>query len=287
MTIHIMKIFKDSFKNVWNLKLEWIRVACAPFIIWIAGMLYMVIAYASVSQSLQLHEIITGKMINMEFTEKNQFLIGSANIVYLITYFIALINLSINGFRYAVLQEGGNRWLTLNLNWRFVKTILYSLLIAILAGIYFLIAGGVTIGTQFLIESKDLMGIIGALFVIYAIYLFTRIGLIGLLISIDQRAPLKTSWYLLKGNVLRLFVLLFLIGIAFVLLALIGMALLGILGWTINLWLNWPPMILVSLFGLLMWFFNWAVSSKALALVYNTVTKEERESNKQEGVFYA
>ncbi len=276
MTIEIMKIFKESFKHVQEHRLEWLKVACAPVIIWLVGVVFMSLVYWSVG--LWSYEALLSQMQGEQVLGGQPFIATFAHIVYYITYFIAIFSIYINGFRYAVLEEGGDHWWTLNLDWRFVKMILYSILIGILASIYVFITVGIGLGAHFLVGSIFLTSILGVLFVIYGIYLVIRISLTYLLIAIDQEKPIRVSWRLLKGNVLRVFWLFLLIGIVIFLISVAGGIVLGVLGWILSLisvWLVAIPVVLFLLFALFMWLLSWSVSSKAFALVYKTFTEGE------------
>ncbi len=274
MTIEIIRIFKESFRNVREHKLEWLRVAYAPLVVWLFGVAFL--AIVNLSLGLWSYESLTNSMKVQEAFADQPFIVILANIIYYITYFIAYIAIIINGFRYAVLREGGNRWWTLNLDWRFVKTVLYSLLIGLLVGIYGLITAGITIGAYYLVESTPLTAILGILFALYGFYLLVRIGLTYLLIAIDQNNPIRVSWRLLKGSVLRLAGLILLIIIVLLGIFLVGIIALSILGWALALItpvLLVIPGVLFLVFGFCMWLLTWAVTSKAYALVYKTFTE--------------
>jgi hypothetical protein len=273
MKIEIMRIFRESFRNVHEHKLEWLRVAYAPIVVWFIGVVFMSLVYWSVG--LWSYDALVSQMKGEPSTVEQPFIATFAHILYYITYFIAIFTLYINGFRYGVLGEGGDRWWTLHLNWRFVKMILYSLLIGILATIYILITGGIAIGAHFLVGSTALTVILGIVFVIFGIYLAIRISLTYLLIAIDQEKPIRISWRLLKGNVLRVLGLMLLIGIVISLVGLAGIIVLGILGWIlalISLWLVAIPILLFAAFSIILWFVSWVVGTKALSLVYKTFT---------------
>jgi len=273
MTIQIMKIYKESFKNVWGHMLEWIRVAFAPFVVWALGFLFMAIVYWS--EGRWSYDAFMNQMQGLQSPQEYTFLMGFSDFVYNIAYFIALASIYINGFRYAILEEGGDRWWTLHLNRRLVKTILYYLLIMVLGGIYVAISGGIVFGAHILFESIVLDVVLGALFAIYGIYLMYRIILTFPLIAIDQKKPIRVSWRLLKGNVLRLFGLIFLIIISLLLLGLAGVIVLGILGWVlalINPWLAGIAALLLLVFGLFIWLLSWGVVSKAMSVVYKDLT---------------
>ncbi|OJW53950.1 MAG: hypothetical protein BGO67_07750 [Alphaproteobacteria bacterium 41-28] len=273
MTIEIMKIFKESFRDAREHKLEWARVACAPVVIWLIGIIFMSLVYWSVG--LWSFDALVSQMKGESSSFEQPFIATFAHVVYYITYFIAIFNLYINGFRYGVLGEGGDRWWALHLDWRFVKMILYSILIGILATIYILITGGIALGAHFLVGSTALTVVLGILFVIYGIYLALRLSLTYLLIAIDQEKPIRVSWRLLKGNVLRVLGLLILIGIVISLIGLAGIIVLGILGWILSLisvWLIAIPIVLFALFSIILWFVSWIVGTKALSLVYKTFT---------------
>lgn len=160
MNIQIMKTYNESFLNVRSHKIEWIRVAFAPVIIWALAFLFLGMAYSSGGHSFEVYKTISGG--GMVETKDSAFIVF-ANALYQIAYAIAMISLYINGYRYAVLEEGGKSWLTLNLNMRFVKMFLYGLLLAILGGIYIAIAAGVIIAAHVAAQSVGLDVALGVL----------------------------------------------------------------------------------------------------------------------------
>jgi uncharacterized membrane protein len=114
-----------------------------------------------------------------------------------------------------------------------------------------------------------------ALFCLFGLYLLGRIALYAVVISIDQKEPIKTSWNLMKGNVLRLITLFILLWLTITLLGLFGSLILGSI--TLNLGLGKTILasfgvFLGALFGIFLIIFNWALTSKAMALVYQQLT---------------
>ncbi|MBA3812918.1 MAG: hypothetical protein H0X26_00265 [Alphaproteobacteria bacterium] len=259
MKIQIMKIYSESFQNVRSHKREWIRVAYAPILIWALGALFLGFAYMSDGHSF--------KEVPTEFSTFLTF----GGIVFALAYFIAMMSLHINGYRYAILQEGGRSWITLNLNMRFLKMVLYLILISLLAGIYALISAGIIIGAHALFESVAVDVILGILLGLYGFYLMFRLVLYPVAISIDQSQALTTSWSLLKGNVLRVVGLLLLIGLTISVITFV----LGLVVGLINILLGFGGPILASLSIVLsvlqilfMILLGWAVNAKAMGLVY-------------------
>lgn len=280
MNIKIIKIYKESFHDVWEHRLEWVKVAYAPLLIWALGLLFLAGVYATVGHSLELHEAMMGQVKSLELVGEEKFLIGFANIVYMIAYWVATISLYINGFRYAFFREGEGHWWTLNLNKRFVKMILYGLLIGVLAGLYALITGGVIVGIFSLFEggalAVTLAVILGIFSGLLGLYLLFRLTLLFFFVAVDRDEPLQTSWNLLKGNVLRIIGLTFLIGITMGLIGAAGFILLALFGMLLSLvspLLGGVTAIFIFLFTILLWLLNWGVYSKSLALVYQTFTE--------------
>ncbi|MBS0272698.1 MAG: hypothetical protein JSR85_08675 [Proteobacteria bacterium] len=275
MSIQVMRIFKESFKNVWEHRLEWVKIAFTPVVIFLAGALIMLVSYWSAGQPLWSLDVLT-QQVEAQISEENALPIAFGNIVYYIAQLIAMISLYISGFRYAVLNEGGDRWWTLNFNKRFVKMLLYYILIVLLFVAYTGIAAGITLGLHFGLENTTLTAIVGTLLALYGIYLFVRLSLTFLLIAIDHDVPLRTSWRLLKRNVLRLIGLMLLISLAFLAIIAITFLILGIVTWILSLvspWLFGVGLFLMALAGLVLWLFSFGVILKSLALVYKSFTE--------------
>lgn len=273
MSIQVMEIFNKSFKNVRTHSMEWIRVGFVPFMIWIFGYLFMIAMYASDGQLSQLTGGLVGEQAEVQ---EITFSIILGNAVYYIAYLIGMFNLYINGFRYGVLQEGGDQWWNLNFNMRFLKMILYTLLIGFLSAIYVGAAIGIGYAIQTFTDLTVLTVIAGILLVIGGIYALIRLSLTFTLISIDQNQPIRKSWRLLKGNVLRLFGLNLLIALVVILIALAGFIVIGLFAGLFVFISSWLAMLLIipgALFVLFIWFLSWALQSKALSLVLLSFTE--------------
>ena len=271
MKIQIKDILKESFKDVLDHKTEWVRVAFSPAGLWFLGLVFMISLHLWVGHPILPENSISNQALNIEQVREVPILISFSNIVYYIIYLIAIFNLYINGFRYAVFQEAGDRWLNLHLNRRFFKMILYSLFISIMAGLYVLTVTGITIGIHYSVESLILTATVATLLAVFGFYLILRISLSFLFISIDQENPINKSWKLLKGNVSRLLGLILLIWISIFLVSVIGIVILGIFGWIlylINPLLTGIALLFIILFALCMWLLSWAIVSKSLSLIY-------------------
>lgn len=267
MNIQIMKTYHESFQNVRSHKMEWLRVAFGPVLIWALGFFFVAMAYSSGGYSLEVHKMLSGGAI-VE-TQESGFIIF-ANIVYQITYFIAMISLYINGYRYAVLEEGGHTWLTLNLNMRFVKMFLYAILITLLAGIYIAITAGIVIGAHAAAQSVALDVILGIICGVFGFYLMFRVILYPVIISLDQSEPIRTSWRLLRGNVLRFIGLILLVSLTILVIGLLGAIILGLISalfTAISPVLGILSISLWVLFAIYMVLLGWALNSKVMGLV--------------------
>ena len=268
MNIQIMKTYNESFLNVRSHKMEWLRVAFGPILIWVLGVLFLAIAYGTGGYSFDVQTLMGGGGAIVE--TKESALIFFANVVYQILYFVAMISLYINGYRYAVLEEGGDSWITLNLNMRFVKMFLYALLITLLSGAYIGIVAGIIIGVHAAVQNVGLDVILGVIFGIFGFYLMLRIILYPVIISLDQSEPIRTSWRLMKGNILRFIGLIFLVSLTILLIGVLGAVILGVISvlfTAISPVLGILSLVLWVLFGLLMVVIGWAVNSKLMGLV--------------------
>jgi hypothetical protein len=273
-----MKVYNESFQNVRSHKLEWMRVAFGPVLIWAIGALILGMAYVSGGHSFQIDKAFMGAEVYTGATNQGSAFLAIAHGIYMITYFIAIISLYINGYRYALLQEGGDQWLTLQLNMRFVKFCLYSLLIGILGGIYIAIAAGIIIGAHALIANTGVNVILGILFFLFAFYLMFRIVLYPVLISIDQAEPIRTSWGLMKGNVLRFIGLSLLIMFTIFLIGIIGVVVLMVIGGIFSLVgpiFTGLIVILGLIFAVFMTLLAWAVNSKMMGLIYQELSAKK------------
>lgn len=278
MNIQIMKVYNESFQNVRSHKLEWMKVAFGPVLIWSLGAFILGLAYVSGGHSLEIDKVFMGAEVYTRVATQGSVFLSISHVIYMITYFIAIISLYINGYRYALFQEGGDRWLTLQLNMRFVKFFLYSLLIGIIGGIYIAISAGVIIGAHALIANTGVNVILGILFFLFAFYLMFRVVLYPVLISIDQSEPIRTSWGLMKGNVLRFIGLSLLIMLTIALIGILGAVVLMVIGGIFSLvgpLFAGLVLILGLIFAVAMVLLTWAVNSKMMGLIYQELSAKK------------
>ncbi len=277
MKIAVFNIFKESFCSVWSHKLDWTRVATAPVVIWLVGLLFLTLALlAGGSPALDIQAMMQGGGVNIQADREVPLVEIIGTLVYYVAYLIALVCIMINGYRFAVLGEGGESWWTLHLNMRFIKFILYSILIAVIFGVYGAIASGVAYGLYYLTDMLPLAIILGVVFALGALYGTIRLSLTLLLVSIDQENPLRLSWALLEGNVLRLIGLLIIIALSLSIISGLGAAVVVGISWLLALITPYLALLGVLIFMVYvaaMWVFSWAVGAKALALVYQTFTE--------------
>lgn len=280
MKIQIIKIFSHSFKDVRAHMLNWFRVAYAPLLIWAIGSLIMGISYWSVGHTLDFHEALMGQLKKLDHVRpEDKSLITLVHGIYYITTFVYTLAIQINGYRYGVLHEGGNHWWNLHLNRRFIKIVLYSFLTAILMGLYGAIAAGFVWTFHYTFANLILDIAFGTLFGICGLYLIFRVSLYPLVISIDHLNPLRTSWHLLKGNVVRIFTLYLLLMFTVLVILGIGAAILFLFGLVlglINPSLESIAILLIYVFSVFMFnFILWAVMAKANSLVYQSLAESK------------
>lgn len=274
MNIRIIKIYKESFQDVRSHAMDWIRVASGPVILLIIGFVILGIT-VGMSDVIKMGE-------SNPYIDSARFLnstpILSALILFYILNIIGVISIIINGYRYAVLRVDGDRWLTFNLNVRFVKLILYDIIVQLLFFIYITIAVGIVLGINSSIHNVTLNVIAGTLLGVYFIFIMLRISLYQVAISVDQSAPLRTSWDLMKGNIWRLIGLQILVSITVLIIAIMGIVIIRLLtsllylggtmlaAWSLILWIPF------AIFILLLY---WAANAKALGLVYKDLSKKK------------
>lgn len=268
--IAIRKTFKESYKDVRGHLLPWVRVAFTPFVIYLIGVISMGIGFYHSGGMTYLIE--HGAFIQQTEQVSADFF----NLIYHVFYILAMIVWYLNGFRYAALGEGGDTWWNFHWNKRLWKMFLYHLLIIVLFAVYGAVAAGITVGSYLLTENVFLTALIGTLFGIGLFYLIGRLSLVFLNVAIDKKEALRTSWHVMKGNVLRLIGLFILIWLAVIGLTILGSAIIGLGAWLLGLINMWLGVIIFALFvpfGLFVWLVSAALTMKAIALVNKQLTE--------------
>ena len=270
--IAVIKTFKESYTDVRGHLLPWVKVAFTPFIIYLIGVISMGIGFYLSGGVASIMEQGTVQQTVGEASAS----VGFLNFIYYVLYMLAILVWYINGFRYAALGEGGDKWWTLSLDRRLVKMFLYHLLIIVLFTVYGAVAAGITIGSYFLIENTFLTALIGILFGLGLFYLIGRLTLVFLNVATDKKDALRTSWHVMKGNVLRLIGQFILIWLAILALIIVGAVIIGLSGVLLSFieaWLGYMIFALAIPFTLFVWLVAAAMTMKAIALVSKQLTK--------------
>lgn len=264
--IAIRKTFKESYGDVRDNFLPWVKVAFTPFILYLIGAAFLGVG---VYLSGGLETLIQQGTV-MQDTGQASASVGLFNFLYYVFYILAMLVWYVNGFRYAALGEGGDTWWRLSFDRRLLMMFLYNLLFIVLFAAYGAIAAGITVGSYFLTESVFLTALLGTLFFLGLFYLMGRLMLMFLNVATDQAEPLRMSWHVMRGNVLRLFGLFILIWLAIIALIIVGSVIIGITGTIlgfIGAWLGYLAFALFIPFSLFVWLVAAAMTMKALALV--------------------
>lgn len=264
MSIPVMQIFRESFSSFKGNKLSWLRLAFAPFMLYIFGFFIIMMAGIMAGQHMHTGQVVVG------------FWSVFAHILNFIFSIIAAGSLYINGYRYGILKEGGDNWWLLQMNMRLVKLILYSLLIGLMSIGFVLVGAGIVIAFHMMFHSIFLDVLLGLVIGVFGLYALIRLTLTFPLISIERENPLRSSWNMLHGNVLRLFGLSLIIGLAIfgiMLLGFLAISLVGYLLFMISPVLLFIPIIAGVIFMAYIWLLNYAVMTKAISLVYLSFTK--------------
>lgn len=280
--LRVFHIVRESFKSVRAHKLDWIHVLSTAFFLWIFGLVGMHLIDMSANHYAGLHFSPERHLVIAWQTTPSIVAFGHA--FYALCSLLAGTVLYISGYRYALLGEGNRKLFSLENPGRIGKFILYSFLISM--------AGGVFMGTSILaffelIRQFTSYGIALAcvgLWGVLGLYLFFRLTFVKLLISLDIPRPIRTSWTLLKGNVLRILALNILVTLLFAVIFSLGAALLFLTAFALEytgintslfatLLEREVLLAIGSIFGGLVWIFSWAVLTKAYAIAFQDIAE--------------
>lgn len=181
--------------------------------IWGVGFLLLLTAMISSGYYFGVFSLLLKDYVQIQEIPRETAFVTFAYVIYNILFFIAVTSLEINGYRYAVLKETGGRLINVTLNKRFLRFVIYTILFQILVGVYLTVSIGLVAGSNSLLDNNGLSTILAFFLFLLGFYLMYRLSLFSIPISIDQSRPFKTSWRLLKGNLLRLMGLSFLVGL--------------------------------------------------------------------------
>lgn len=246
LRIPIIKFFKESYVNVLSNKLTWFKVGFAPMI------LLLFVNFSNILKLINIEQIKT-----------------LVAFLLLILYGIGQFSLWINGYRYGILNEGGRKWWNMpNIN-QFSLMLVYTILVGLLIFSF----GYMEI---FLFDKvTSILGLFCFLVVtIFGLYSWFRLTLVSPLISIGIDMPIRESWRLMKGNVLRMWGLTILILLPVLVICAIVMAsglytyFLSDITFAIEMIILLPIMIIFSIL-------YWAIFAKATSLVYLFLSQQQ------------
>lgn len=279
--IAVCKTSKESFKDVCTHLPQWIRVAFAPFVVWVVGFLLREVKNIYLLMQTKDYSFLIQSLTGEKVVEVDvPFFLSFGLLAFLgiIISWIAILVFYVNGYRYAALKKRGDKWWTFCLNKRLVKMFLYYLAIGFIIGSYALIASIIVAVPHFLSGGNMFLTVpIGAVFLLGLLYLMARWSLTLLYVALDREKALRTSWRNMEGNEWRLIGLLFLILLSIFGVFAVGAVILGGVGWLlslISLWLVIPIVVLAVLLVIFMFLLLYAVPMKALALVNQQLTLE-------------
>ncbi|MBX9621771.1 MAG: hypothetical protein K2X28_07105 [Alphaproteobacteria bacterium] len=264
--IAVVNTFEESWKDFREHLSQWIKVAFVPFVLWLIGLVFMEMGSYLFGE---FKFTITPESV-LQNEAEGSLVLDLYTVIHYVLETLAGLVLNINGYRYAALGEGGDKWWTFPLNKRLLKIFLYYLFIFVLYIVCAVIATGITAGSYVLVENIFLTVLLAILLAVGLVGLMTRLSLTLLYVAVDQKEPLRTSWHLMKGNVLKLFKLFFLISFVVLGIAILGSAIIGGVGWILSLVNEKLGSIIFFLFvpfGFFIWFVSEVLMMKAIALV--------------------
>lgn len=291
MKINIMETYKESFRNVRTHKRQWLKVATGPLVVWGVGFLLLLTAMISSGYLFGAFYLLLKDYIQIEEVPRETVFFTVAHIIYNILFFVAMLSLELNGYRYAVLEETGDHFVNVTLNRRFLRFIIYMVLFQVLAGVYLTVSIGFVAGANSLL-ANDLLSTVLCVFLFFlGFYLMYRLSLFSILVSIDQGQPFKTSWRLMKGNVLRLIGLSILVGLKIFFIGILVGLFLALIWFVLAMPIDLFGVLtksvilksrivlgvsLALLWVLFLVLYSWAVNSKVMGLVYQRLSDQKK-----------
>jgi hypothetical protein len=250
MTFPIIQTFKDSYSHVFNNKLAWLKVGFAPFCIDLLSRLF------------EFGSDVMEKTSGSADGNPMQILLF---IVSMILLTLSVILFWVNGYRYGILNEGGDRW------WNFSIDLRTGKLLVFIAGL--ILSAGFVLGIlMFIYDLNEAVAILlGIGCSLIGLYVFFRLSFLIPIISIDGKHALKGSWILLQGNVLRIIGLTIMVFLP-IMAAFLFFLLIMFLGFNISIGLGVSVTFLLIPFGVIIYLLSWAVYSKAISLAFQSLT---------------
>ncbi len=245
MSLPVMTIFKESLRHIREHKHSWLKVGFTPLALLFLSELFAILSIF-IPGIFGVAVLDSGLILPLLF-------LFTLNAVFSVIWGASFY---VKGYRYGILNEEENRWLSLPFNKRLLKTIGYSFCIGSLVK-------GSLLGAGFLlyVTVKNLLIVLPllSLFVFLLIYTFTRLSLVFPLLAIDHENPLRTSWSLLKGNSLRMLSLISLTSVTIIAILLLTVCLVGLI-WFLLTFIN--PFIAAYI-----WALGWMIFGKAISVL--------------------
>lgn len=212
MLLSIINIFKESLKHVLTHKLVWLKVGFAPLVLFFVGEIFTSTVFIVLGDTIGVLEF--------SFLHLSAFTISATfSVLWGGSFYL-------RGYRYAILDEGGDRWWRLPVNRRLLKVIIYILFMGLVVSIPLI---GLQSFVVYAYSVSYLWGCFALGPVFFWIYCISRLSLVFLLIGVDEKNPLKNSWKMMEHHVFQLVGLMLLIGFALLAFILAAFLLMGCL----------------------------------------------------------
>lgn len=245
MSLPVMAIFKESLCHIKEHRRSWLKIGFAPLALLLLSELFAILSIF-IPGIFGVAVLDSGLILPLLF-------LFTLNAVFSVVWGASFY---VKGYRYGILNEEEDSWLSIPFNKRLLKTIGYSFCMGLLVK-------GSLLGVGFLlyVTSKNLLLFISllSLFLFLFVYTLTRLSLVFPLLAIDHEKPLRTSWNLLKGNSLRMLALISLTSLTIIAILLLTVCLVGLI-WFLLTFIN--PFIAAYI-----WALGWMIFGKAISVL--------------------
>ena len=218
----IWQTTKESFKFVYHHFMNWMRLASAPFVIMVLAGIFVMAMGGTAAYVMDGHQ---NELAGMEMEAMGAGM--GVMVVAFIANMVAFLMFAVNGYRYVMYNEGGDKWVEFRFDKNMWRVFLFSLLVILILAL----AGGVVAGVTAFVAMMDmttLTVVVGSLGALAVAYLTMRMIFVVPFAAIGMEKPIKDSLEVAKGRVIRLFLLILLVTVLVVLVTFAVMLIVGL-----------------------------------------------------------
>lgn len=280
MKISLWNLTSESYKSVIKEWKSWLKISFAPYLLIAGG--YGLSLFAPIFPTDKfihhLNQSDFSAMLNLFFSAEVLMVIFSWLLISVAAFMIPMIGkyaLITRGYRYGILKDQSDKWLSSPFNWRVVVVLGYSMVVILAVTLYLLATTVVLMAVHHHFHHTNLTVAMVVLAVMGFIYLWARFIFVYAEISLDHTASILNSWKITKGHTIKIISLLLMLVLSYAVFSVPFLCVgYGILSISSSLFAIGFAVLLAYVYELIIW----AIGIQALSSFYRELTAKPTKS---------